>query len=59
VPLHTQWKHADDSIDHISDVTFHQDADGWKLVVAYRLVEYASGYLTETLEASRSAGRTQ
>ena len=57
--LHTQWQHADDSIVHNSAVTFHQDADGWKLVVAYRLVEYASGYLTETPEASMSAGRAQ
>jgi hypothetical protein len=59
VTLRTQWQPADDRIIHNSDVAFRQDPDGWELVVPHRLVEYASGYLTETLEASRNAGRTR
>jgi hypothetical protein len=45
VTLQTEWQHADDSVVHQSQVTFHQDSDGWKMVVPPALVNRAAAYL--------------
>jgi len=51
VTLQTEWQHVDDDIVHQSEANFHQDADGWKLVVPMSLVNRAANYLNRTLEA--------
>jgi len=45
VTLQTQWQHTDDSVVHQSQVAFHQDPDGWKMVVPPALVNRAAAYL--------------
>ena len=50
VKLQTEWQHADDAVVHQTEANFHQDADGWKLVVPLGLVTRASAYLSRTLE---------
>jgi RNA polymerase sigma factor (sigma-70 family) len=58
VILQTEWQHADDSVVHQTDANFHQDADGWKLVVPLSLVKRASAYLSQTLEEQAAPGPT-
>jgi RNA polymerase sigma factor (sigma-70 family) len=50
VTLQTEWQHTDDPVVHQTDANFHQEADGWKLVVPVGLVKRASAYLSRTLE---------
>jgi RNA polymerase sigma factor (sigma-70 family) len=45
VTLQTEWQHTDDTVVHQSQVTFHQDPDGWKMVVPPVLVNRAAAYL--------------
>jgi len=49
VTLQTEWQHVDDPVVHQSDVNLVQDADGWKMVVPYSLVNRASDYLARTI----------
>ena len=55
VTLQTEWQHADDTVVHRTDANFHQDGDGWKLVVPLSLVKRASAYLGRTLEEQGEA----
>jgi hypothetical protein len=45
VTLQTEWQHTDDSVVHQSQVAFHQDPDGWKMVVPPAIVNRAAAYL--------------
>lgn len=45
VTLQTQWQHTDDTLVHQSDVQFHHDPEGWKMVVPVILVDRAAAYL--------------
>jgi hypothetical protein len=55
VTLQTEWQHVDDDVVHQSDVNLVQDADGWKMVVPYSLVNRASNYLARTVGAPPAA----
>jgi hypothetical protein len=55
VTLQTEWQHVDDEVVHQSDVNLVQDADGWKMVVPYSLVNRASNYLSRTIAAPPAA----
>ena len=46
VVLNTKWQHEDDDVVHQSDLHFHRDADGWKLVLPTSLVDRAAAFLT-------------
>jgi RNA polymerase sigma factor (sigma-70 family) len=45
VTLQTQWQHADDDVVHQNNITLHQEADGWKMVVPPVIVKRAAAYL--------------
>jgi hypothetical protein len=55
VTLQTEWQHVDDEVVHQSDVNLVQDADGWKMVVPYSLVNRASNYLSRMIAAPPAA----
>lgn len=55
VTLQTEWQHVDDDVVHQSDVSLVQDADGWKMVVPYSLVNRASNYLSRTIASPPAA----
>jgi RNA polymerase sigma factor (sigma-70 family) len=50
VVLQTEWQHVDDPVVHQSEISFQQNAEGWKMVVPLPLVNRASAYLIRTLE---------
>jgi hypothetical protein len=45
VTLQTEWQHEDDTVVHQSQVTFHREEDGWKMVVPPIMVDRAAAYL--------------
>jgi len=55
VTLQTEWQHVDDDVVHQSDVSLVHDADGWKMVVPYSLVNRASNYLSRTIASPPAA----